>query len=109
MEKRKEKSWMIHFVSLKDFLTDFECKFYTRDNVELTVKWHIQEYSIIPTFKRDMKIYIKVATLDKVLVRQTDEPKDLQEWLELCTNYIKRNYKTKLDEEDIPEIENDYY
>lgn len=56
-----------------------------------------------------MKIYIKVATLDKVLVRETDEPKDLQEWLELCMNYIKRNYKTKLDGEDIPEIENNYY
>lgn len=101
----KGKSWMIHFVSLKDFLTDFECAVCTRDGVKLTIKWHIQDYSIVPIFKRDMKIYIKVANLDKVLVRQTDEPKDLKEWLELCTNYIKRNYKTKLDGEDIEERE----
>ena len=94
----KEKpEWMIEFISLTDYLTEFCCCVYTRDRIRLKVIWHIQEYSVSPKFKRDMKIFLSVAKLDDTLVRQTDEPKDLEEWLKLCTDYIMRNYKTKLD------------
>ena len=99
MKKRKEKS---ELEQVSDYMTFIEYRVWTKDKICLVCRADLREW-VSPTCRWYGEIMMKTSWIipnlegKEVLLRTSEQPHDLEYCIKLMNDYIRDNFKTRLD------------